>query len=97
MAYLAFVFGRPRVPWIHLLTQVAVSKGDKLNTKLSRCVMPLPGRLLWWMAQPVDEKSESTAGKWQRRLEAAQTVALVGLAALLVEAQLDEQLHTPQV
>lgn len=32
----------------------------------------------------------------QGRLEAAQMVALVGLAALFVETQLDEQLHTQQ-
>lgn len=32
----------------------------------------------------------------QRRLEAAQMVALVGLAALFVEAQLDGQLHPQQ-
>lgn len=58
MAYLAFVYGSPRVPWIHLLAQVAVSKGDKLNAKLSRCVMLLTGPLLHSMhSREVAEKA----------------------------------------
>lgn len=77
------------------LAQVAVSKGDKLDAKL--CVLLLSGHLLWWLAQPVDMKPVSTAGKWQRRPEATLVVTLVGLATLFVDALLDEWLHTLQV
>lgn len=56
--------------------------------------MLLTGHVLWWMAQPGDERPVSTAGEYQRRLEAAQ---MVGSAGPFVEGWLDEQFHTQQV